>query len=169
MLNGYGTLHLDTSKQDTDVEDLEEQVIDDQTKQQQTRVQQLKMQVLWRKYERWFSPDAMLCFYLQLQPFYKLLCLKVIVVFPRFVVTVSLPFGVGYGFAPLIVILVFLRLEVVTTYLPAPDWLLLPALGINPCFPAPSGSHRFPALGAGYSFPRLKVIIVLLPLEIVTV
>ena len=62
MLNGYGTLHLDTSKQDTDVEDLEEQVIDDQTKQQQTRVQQLKMQVLWRKYERWFSPDAMLCF-----------------------------------------------------------------------------------------------------------
>lgn len=46
MLNGYGTLHLDTSKQDTDVEDLEEQVIDDQTKQQQTRVQQLKMQVL---------------------------------------------------------------------------------------------------------------------------
>lgn len=44
VLNGYGTLHLDTSKQDTDVEDLEEQVIDDQTKQQQTRVQQLKMQ-----------------------------------------------------------------------------------------------------------------------------
>ena len=111
----------------------------------------------------------LLCFYLQLQPFYKLLCLKVIVVFPRFVVTVSLPFGVGHGFAPLIVILVFLRLEVVTTYLPAPDWLLLPALEINPCYPAPSGSHRFPALGAGYSFPRLKVIIVLLPLEIVTV
>ena len=46
VLNGFGTLHLDTSKQDTDVEDLEEQVIDDQTKQQQTHVQQLKLQVL---------------------------------------------------------------------------------------------------------------------------
>lgn len=46
VLNGYGTLHLDTSKQDTDVEDLEEQVIDDQTKQQQARVQQMKLQVL---------------------------------------------------------------------------------------------------------------------------
>lgn len=45
VLNGFGTLHLDTSKQDTDVEDLEEQVIDDQTKQQQTHVQQLKLQV----------------------------------------------------------------------------------------------------------------------------
>ena len=45
VLNGFGTLHLDTSKQDTDVEDLEEQVIDDQTKQQQTKIQQLKMQV----------------------------------------------------------------------------------------------------------------------------
>lgn len=44
VLNGFGTLHLDTSKQDTDVEDLEEQVIDDQTKQQQTKIQQLKMQ-----------------------------------------------------------------------------------------------------------------------------
>ena len=46
VLNGYGTLHLDTSKQDTDVEDLEEQVIDDQTKQQQAKVQQMRLQVL---------------------------------------------------------------------------------------------------------------------------
>ena len=46
LLNGFGTLHLDTSKQDTDVEDLEEQVIDDQTKQQLSRVQQLKQQVM---------------------------------------------------------------------------------------------------------------------------
>ena len=45
VINGYGTLHLDTSKQDTDVEDLEEQVIDDQTKQQQTKIQEMKMQV----------------------------------------------------------------------------------------------------------------------------
>lgn len=44
VLNGYGTLHLDTSKQDTDVEDLEEQVIDDQTKQQQSKIQQMKLQ-----------------------------------------------------------------------------------------------------------------------------
>ncbi|EDO38852.1 predicted protein, partial [Nematostella vectensis] len=42
VVNGFGTLHLDTSKQDTDVEDLEEQVIDDQTKQQAARIQSIK-------------------------------------------------------------------------------------------------------------------------------
>ena len=44
-MNGFGTLHADTSKQDTDVEDLEEQVIDDQTKQQQQHVEVIKQQV----------------------------------------------------------------------------------------------------------------------------
>ena len=45
LMNGFGTLHADTSKQDTDVEDLEEQVIDDQTKQQQQHVEVIKQQV----------------------------------------------------------------------------------------------------------------------------
>lgn len=45
VVNGFGTLHLDTSKQDTDVEDLEEQVIDDQTKQQADKIQSIKTNV----------------------------------------------------------------------------------------------------------------------------
>jgi subtilisin-like proprotein convertase family protein len=45
VVNGFGTLHLDTSKQDTDVEDLEEQVIDDQTKQQASKIQNIKINV----------------------------------------------------------------------------------------------------------------------------
>lgn len=45
VVDGYGTLHLDTSKQETDVEDLEEQVIDDQTKQQASKIQTIKQNV----------------------------------------------------------------------------------------------------------------------------
>lgn len=69
VLNGFGTLHLDTSKQDTDVEDLEEQVIDDQTKQQQTHVQQLKLQVLLQVSHNALKPirnlnlDATVCMF----------------------------------------------------------------------------------------------------------
>ena len=117
MLNGYGTLHLDTSKQDTDVEDLEEQVIDDQTKQQQTRVQQLKMQVLWRKYERWFSPDAVVFLF-------------TVTTFLQIVVLESnrcLPALCSHRFPAL--------------------WrrLRFRAVDSNPCFPALRSSHHLPA------------------------